>query len=80
MPSALRALSALVGRLPPCSSHRNDIVGLILKQKLCAQLHEPRRAGADDLAEGGTTDVTVDGLWPKELRVIENIEALESEL
>src|SRR5580658_3116371 len=51
-----------------------------LEKELCAQLHQTRRRGADDLAKGRTGDISVDGLRSEELGVIEDIECLDSEL
>jgi hypothetical protein len=51
-----------------------------LEDKFCAQLHEARRIGADDLAEVGAADVAVDGLRPEKLGMIENVETLDPKL
>ena len=48
----------------------------ILEQEFCAQLHEARRIGTDDLAEVGTADVAVDGLRSEKLGVIKNVKSL----
>ena len=53
---------------------------LALEKELCAELHEPRRRRADDLAERGTVDVSIDRLRPEELSVVEDVEALEAKL
>jgi hypothetical protein len=52
----------------------------LLKKEFRAQLHKARRIGADDLAEGGTANIAVDGLGPEELSVIENVETLDAKL
>ena len=52
----------------------------ILEQEFRAQLHQAGRIGTDDLAEGGTADVAVDGLRSEELGVIENVESFQPKL
>src|SRR5580658_2851383 len=51
-----------------------------LKNQLDGRLQQPGRAGADDLAKGGTIHIAVHRGWPEKLRVIENVEALHPEL
>ena len=51
-----------------------------LEEKLRAKLDEPRRIGAKNMAECIAADIAVDSLRTEELRVIENVKALEPEL
>src|SRR5208282_123088 len=56
------------------------LFGELLEDKLEGCLHQPRRGGADDLAEcGSIVDVAVYRSWAEELRVIENVERLQAE-
>ena len=43
-------------------------------------MHQARRHGVDDLAEGAAADVSIDGAGAEELGVIEDVEDLEAEL
>ena len=51
-----------------------------LEEKFGAELKQARWCGADDVAEGGAVDISVDGLRSEELRVIEDVERFEAEL
>ena len=57
-----------------------DLVGRSLKKKLCTQLNQARRIGANDSSKRRTADIAVDGLGSEELGMIENIETFEPEL
>src|ERR1700721_1369109 len=45
-----------------------------------ADLHETRRRGGDDLAEGLAADVAFDGGRPEKLRVIEHVEGFHAQV
>ena len=51
-----------------------------LEQEFCAQLNKARRGCADNLAERGAIDISVDGLRSEKLRVVENVEAFQAKL
>src|SRR5277367_4557331 len=69
-----RIISRIRGR------HSNESRKRTSEKELCAQLNQARWIGADDLAEGRTADIAVDGLRSEELRVIENVESLQPKL
>ena len=50
-----------------------------LKRDLGRKLHEPGRCRLDDLAEGATVAIPINGCRAEELRVIEGIERLQAE-
>ena len=57
-----------------------QISSLTLEIEFRAELHEAWRTGADHLAKSRTADISPDGLRSEKLRVIEYIEAFETEL
>src|SRR5271170_3833898 len=68
---------------PLCQMKRGEIslpASSRLKVKLCDELHQARRRGADDLAEVWVFDLAVDRCWTVELCMIEGVECLHPEV